>query len=71
LSLPPKFLLPQRHGARWYGISRDTVRRGLSTLQAMGLLTFQSVTKKAPLAPSGVTKDRLYSLTGTFAPDGR
>jgi hypothetical protein len=67
LSLPNRFLLPQHHGARWYGVSRDTIRRGLRTLQAMGLLSYRPVTKKAPLAPSGVTRDRLYTLTGPFA----
>ena len=64
LSLPNEFLLPQRHGAKWYGVSRDTVRRGLASLQRMGLLTYRTVTKPAPLAPTGITNDRLYSLTG-------
>lgn len=67
LSLPPQFLLPQHHGARWYGVSRDTIRRGLGTLQTMGLLSYRSVKKKAPLAPSGMTHDRIYTLTGPFA----
>ena len=64
LSLPDRFLLPQHHGAQWYGISRDTVRRGLLTLQRMGLLSYRTVEKPAPTAPAGVTRDRLYSLTG-------
>lgn len=67
LSLPETFLLPQHHGAKWYGVSRDTVRRGLATLQAMGLLSHEVKRKKAPLAPSGVTQDRLYRLTGPFS----
>lgn len=66
LSLPKKFVLPQSHGADWYGVSRDTLRRGLRTLQEMGLISFSTVTKKAPLAPSGITRDRLYTLTGPF-----
>jgi hypothetical protein len=66
LSLPKRFLLPQSHGADWYGLSRDTIRRGLKTLQEMGLISFRTVTKQAPLAPSGVTRDRLYTLTGPF-----
>lgn len=70
LSLPQDFLLPQHHGARWYGVSRDTIRRGLATLQAMGLLTYRVTQKKAPLAPSGVTYDRVYRLIGPFAKSG-
>lgn len=66
LSLPKRFLLPQNHGADWYGVSRDTIRRGLKTLQARGLISFRVVTKSAPLAPAGVTRDRLYTLTGPF-----
>ncbi|HEU5062698.1 MAG TPA: hypothetical protein VFT79_06035 [Solirubrobacterales bacterium] len=64
LSLPDEFRLPQHHGAEWYGISRDTVRRGLHTLQRMGLLSYRKIGKVAPLAPSGMTVDRVYSLTG-------
>jgi DNA-binding transcriptional MocR family regulator len=64
LSLPNEFLLPQRHGAQWYGLSRDTVRRGLATLEAMGLLTYRVRKKKAPLAPAGVTNERFYKLIG-------
>lgn len=71
LSLPDRFILPQHHGARWYGVSRDTVRRGLATLQAMGLLTYTVKQKKAPLAPSGITKDRIYTVTGPFAKNGQ
>lgn len=66
LSLPKRFSLPQTHGARWYGISRDTIRRGVNGLQDLGLLSYREVTKKAPLAPMGVTRDRLYTLTGPF-----
>lgn len=68
LSLPDRFLLPQHHGAKWYGVSRDTIRRGLRSLQKMGLLSYTTVTKPAPLAPSGTTVDRLYSLTGPLKP---
>jgi hypothetical protein len=64
LSLPERFLLPQHHASNWYGISRDTIRRGLKTLQAMGLLTYKSVKKTAPLSPTGITSDRYYMLTG-------
>jgi DNA-binding PadR family transcriptional regulator len=66
LSLPREFRLPQKHGAHWYGVSRDTIQRGISTLQAMGLVSYRVVKKKAPLAPSGIAKDRIYTLTGPF-----
>jgi len=64
LSLPDKFMLPQRHAAEWYGISRDTVQRGLKSLRDLGLLTYVSSSKVAPAAPGGMTVDRIYSLTG-------
>jgi hypothetical protein len=64
LSLPAEFRLPQHHGAKWYGVSRDTVRRGLMGLQQLSLIRYRTVAKAAPLAPSGVTRDRVYSLTG-------
>lgn len=64
LSLPDRFVLPQRHAAEWYGISRDTVQRGLKSLRDLGLLTYTSASKVAPAAPGGMTVDRIYSLTG-------
>jgi hypothetical protein len=67
LSLPAQFILPQHHGAKWYGVSRDTIRRGLRTLQDMGLITYTVKRKTAPLAPSGITRDRIYRLTEPFA----
>ena len=64
LSLPEKFVLPQRHGAEWYGISRDTLQRGLKSLRDLGLLTYFPASKAAPTSPTGMTVDRIYSLTG-------
>jgi len=64
LSLPERFVLPQRHGAEWYGISRDTLQRGLKSLRDLGLLTYFPASKVAPAAPTGMTVDRIYSLTG-------
>jgi hypothetical protein len=64
LSLPDRFLLPQTHAAEWYGVSRDTIQRGLQSLRDFGLLTYAPVSKIAPSAPTGITVDRLYSLTG-------
>jgi hypothetical protein len=64
LSLPDRFLLPQKHAAEWYGVSRDTIQRGLKSLRDFGLLTYAPVSKAAPSAPTGMTVDRIYSLTG-------
>lgn len=64
LSLPDRFLLPQKHAAEWYGVSRDTIQRGLKSLRDFGLLTYSSASKVAPSAPTGMTVDRIYSLTG-------
>jgi DNA-binding transcriptional ArsR family regulator len=66
LSLNPDFWLPHEHGARWYGLSRDTVSRGLSTLLRLGLLEVRYERKKAPLSPKGFTEERRYALRPPF-----
>ena len=65
-SLGPDFWLPHERGARWYGLSRDTVARGLSTLLRLGLLEVRYVRKKAPLSPRGYTDERRYALRAPF-----
>lgn len=67
LSLRRTFILPQRQGGDWYGISRDTVRRGIGGLVKHELLTVRGSWRKAPGSPTGATEDRRYSLTGAFA----
>jgi DNA-binding transcriptional ArsR family regulator len=67
LSLDRGFVLPLDAGARWYGISRDTLRRGLRELKAEGVLTFSSRVKQAPRSPTGRTEERRYTLQGAFA----
>jgi hypothetical protein len=69
LSLQDDFLLPTERGAAWYGLSRDTVRKGLRTLRLLGLLSFREVRKNAPLAPRGFTFERRYRLRDPFRPD--
>lgn len=66
LSLNPDFWLPHEHGARWYGLSRDTVSRGLRTLLRLGLLEVRYERKKAPLIPRGFTEERRYALRPPF-----
>lgn len=67
LSLGRTFVLPLDTGARWYGISRDTLRRGLRELAAERVLTFSSRVKQAPRSPTGRTEERRYTLQGAFA----
>ena len=71
LSLPDGFILPQRQAAEWYGLSRDTLRRGLATLAEQDVLSHRVATKRAPLSPHGITSERHYRLTGPFASDKR
>lgn len=66
LSLPKTFILPQEHAGRWYGISRDTVRRGLRELVDNELLSVQITHKRAPLSPTGATEQRRYTLRDPF-----
>ena len=66
LSLGPDFWLPHERGARWYGVSRDTVSRGLATLLRLGLLEVRHERKKAPLSPQGFTDERRYALRPPF-----
>ena len=67
LSLPNTFILPQEHGGRWYGISRDTIRRGVRELVDTELLSVHVTHKRAPLSPTGVTEQRRYTLREPFA----
>jgi len=71
LSLGEAFLLPLDAGARWYGISRDTLRRGLRELTREGVLRFSSHLRQAPRSPTGQTEERRYTLQGAFAPHAR
>ncbi len=66
LSLRDEFILPTKQGAVWYGLSRDTVRKGLRTLRLLGVLDMAEVPKKAPLAPLGFALERRYSLRDPF-----
>jgi hypothetical protein len=68
LSLQDDFLLPTKQGAKWYGLSRDTVRKGLRTLRLLGVLDMREMRKKAPLAPLGFTLERRYTLKEPFRP---
>jgi hypothetical protein len=49
LAQAPTFTLPTEHAARWYGVSADTLQRGLDELRELGLLKVWSRAKKAPV----------------------
>jgi hypothetical protein len=70
LSLDKSFLLPLDNGARWYGVSRDTLRRGIRELIRADLLTFHVKWKRAPNSPTGTAEERRYVLKGPFAVTG-
>ena len=62
LSLADDFILPIDHAARWYGLSRDSIKSGLKTLRLLGLLDVRSERKAAPLSPLGYTIQRHYRV---------
>lgn len=67
LSLRQPFKLPYDRGAEWYGISRDTIRRGLHQLRTHELLTVRSAWRATSRSPTGAAEERRYTLTGSFA----
>jgi hypothetical protein len=65
------FRLPLEKGPDWYGISADTLARGIDRLGERGLLTTDKTYKKAPLSPVGYTAEHRYTLAAPFGPIGR
>jgi hypothetical protein len=66
LAQNPIFTLPTDRAATWYGVSADTLQRGLDELRTLGLLNVWSRMKKAPRARYGVTAVNHYRLLGPF-----
>jgi hypothetical protein len=66
LSRQPGADLPQERMPEWYGISADTIGRGLKSLREHDVLHVRTVTKQAPLSPIGFTWDKRYTLVGPF-----
>jgi len=66
LAQKPIFSLRTEHAAGWYGISADTLQRGLDELRDLGLLQIWRRPKTAPLARYGVTYENFYRLQGPF-----
>lgn len=70
-SLADGFRLPYEMGPEWYGISADTIARGIDGLVKQGLLRVNKTFKKAPLSPVGYTAEHRYTLREPFGPVGR
>ena len=70
-SLGDGFRLPAEEGPNWYGVSGDTIGRGLSGLQRHGLLVASRRYRVEPLTPTGYTADFHYTLQPPFGPVGR
>ncbi len=68
LSLTDAFPLPSGRARDWYGISPDTVQRGLSELADHGILDVDERFKRAPLSETGWTTERRYTLQSPFGP---
>lgn len=66
LSLADGFYLPVEKVPQWYGFSADSAQRGLAGLVRHGLLDRKRVTKKAPLAPSGLATENHFTVLPPF-----
>jgi hypothetical protein len=71
LSLKDDFLLPTDRGGEWYGLSRDTLRKGLRDLRLYGLISMRTERKLAPLSAIGYTVERRYRLQRPFVTERR
>jgi len=70
-SLGDEFHVPFEKGPGWYGVSADTLSRGLHGLEERGLLYVERRYEKAPLSPTG-WKDALHcTLEPPLGPVGR
>lgn len=67
LTLKPGFVLPSERGPIWYGVSPDTVERGLVQLRNEGLLRYERTKVKDLGSGAGFRFDYRYWLTGPFA----
>jgi hypothetical protein len=71
LSLLDDFYLPQEKAPAWYGISADTLGRGLVSLKRNKLLTEIVFQKAAPGSALGYTRQHYYTLLPPFGPRGK
>lgn len=64
---PTGFTLPLARSMDWYGISADTLRRGMDELIRAKLVRYTKADVPSPRAPRGTTVRRTYILTGPMA----
>jgi hypothetical protein len=67
LSLRQPFTLPAERGPQWYGISADTLKRGLRELRGHDLLSRRFKTLENWLSPTGKTTEYSFRLRSPFA----
>jgi hypothetical protein len=67
LSRRPGSDLPQERAPEWYGISPDTLARGIRKLEDLKLLQTTILKKQAPLSPVGYSWEQRYRLCPPFA----
>lgn len=70
-SLGDNFRLPYEEAPNWYGISADTVARGVDRLVKKNVIKVDKTFKKAPLSPLGYTAEHRYTLCDPFGPIGK
>jgi hypothetical protein len=66
-SLRRYFTLPLANATPWYGISADTLRRGMDELVKARLVRYQKTDVPTPKAPRGSAVRRTYTLIGPMA----
>jgi hypothetical protein len=64
---PEGFTLPLAQADAWYGISPDTLRRGMRQLVKARLATHQAGAVESAQAPRAITIRRTYRLAGPVA----
>ena len=67
LAQGPTFTLPTERAAGWYGISADTLERGIDELKRAEILKAWPRRKKAPRTRLGYTIESHYALLGAYA----
>ncbi|UOD83342.1 hypothetical protein [Paenarthrobacter ureafaciens] len=65
-SLQPQFYLPQEFGPKWYGVSADTLNKGLGELQAADLLDYGHFPREDWGTVSVTVMERRYTLQPPF-----
>ena len=70
-SQKPEMYMRHEDGPAWYGVSRDSVRSGITELIEKGLLTYRTEKIADSWSGSGLGERYFYSLTGSFSTAAR